>query len=46
VALRQGRVAEAAGLFERAVTLASDPKALARAQANLAAARSLLRKGT
>lgn len=46
VTLRQGRVAEAAGMFERAVALARDPAALARARANLAAARSLLRTGT
>jgi protein O-mannosyl-transferase len=45
VTLRQGRVAEAVGLFERALTLARDPAALARVKANLAAARSLLKQG-
>jgi len=45
VTLRQGRVAEAADLFEQALKLARDPAARARAQANLAAARNLLRKG-
>jgi tetratricopeptide (TPR) repeat protein len=46
VTLRQGRVAEAVGLFERAVNLARDPAALARAEANLTAARNLLRQGS
>lgn len=46
VTLRQGRVLEAAALLERAVQLARDPGALARARANLTAARSLLQKGT
>ena len=40
--LRQGRVAEAITAFERAAALANDPPAAARAQANLAAARSLV----
>jgi len=39
--LRQGRVAEAIAAFERAVALAADPTAAARARANLAAAKSL-----
>ncbi|NBT14638.1 MAG: tetratricopeptide repeat protein, partial [Planctomycetia bacterium] len=38
--LRQGRVAEAIAAFERAVALAADPTAAARARANLAAAKS------
>jgi tetratricopeptide (TPR) repeat protein len=45
VTLRQGRVAEAADLFEQALKLARDPAARARAQANLAAARNVLRTG-
>jgi len=43
--LRQGRLAEALELFERARGLARDPAALARAQANLAAARRLIEQG-
>ena len=39
--LRQGRVTEAIAAFERAVALAADPTAAARARANLAAAQSL-----
>jgi tetratricopeptide (TPR) repeat protein len=39
--LRQGHVADAIAAFERAVALAVDPAARTRAQANLAAARSL-----
>ena len=42
--LRQGRVAEAITAFERAAALAVDPVARARAEANLAAARSLAGK--
>jgi protein O-mannosyl-transferase len=45
VTLRQGRPAEAVGLFERARELARDPAAVDRARANLAAALSLLQKG-